>query len=265
MPYDAEQRRGALREFMQRHGLEPKAWCRAAGLGPNSLWPFLSKRPNPTHSLKDDTYEALADAASLLLGRAVLADELRGITPRRFLGFADGALVFEARPAKKETPPQDPALQPLPPSVWEHLINVSDASTVVVSAASLDDRLRRLIGGVLPGLSKTLEQKLFEGDGPLNTLSARINMATAMNLIDAQVKEDLIALKNLRNCFAHSPAPMGLRSEEPAALLAKFRGYKKGADPQVFLMEKLREIAEALRPTEDRHALVAALRRVMAN
>lgn len=95
MPYDPEQRRGALREFMRRHGLEPKAWCRAAGLGANSLWPFLSRQPNPTRALKDDTYEALADAASAILGRLVYAAELRGEGPRQRMGFSEQAASFE--------------------------------------------------------------------------------------------------------------------------------------------------------------------------
>jgi phage repressor protein C with HTH and peptisase S24 domain len=78
MPYNSEQRRQALRHFMDIHNLKPKAWCRAAGLSEGTLWPFLSKKDKPTAALGDDTYEALAEAASEILGRKVWTGELRG-------------------------------------------------------------------------------------------------------------------------------------------------------------------------------------------
>lgn len=80
MAYNAEQRRHALQSFMQANNLQPKAWCRAAGLSESALWPFLSGKK--TKALGDDTYERLADAASELLERPVTAAELRGDPPR---------------------------------------------------------------------------------------------------------------------------------------------------------------------------------------
>lgn len=76
MPYSAEQRRNALKSFMDANELQPKAWARAAGLSESSLWPFLSGKK--TKALGDDTYEKLADAATELLHRQVTASELRG-------------------------------------------------------------------------------------------------------------------------------------------------------------------------------------------
>ncbi|MGQ3297723.1 S24/S26 family peptidase [Reyranella sp.] len=81
MPYDSEQRRQALRNFMKTHNLQPKAWARAAGLSESALWPFLGKKVNPTEALTDDTYEALADAASELLDTRIRAAQLRDEAP----------------------------------------------------------------------------------------------------------------------------------------------------------------------------------------
>ena len=79
MPYNADQRRGALKVFMVKNNLQPKDWARTAGLSESALWPFLSGKK--TKALGDDTYERLADAASKKLRRPVKAAELRGEPP----------------------------------------------------------------------------------------------------------------------------------------------------------------------------------------
>ncbi len=78
MAYDPEQRRRALGHFLEAHGLEPKALCRAAGLSESALWPFLN---NKTHALRDDTYEALAEGAAKMLHKPIEAALLRGQAP----------------------------------------------------------------------------------------------------------------------------------------------------------------------------------------
>lgn len=94
MPYNAEQRRHALDSFMAANNLQPKAWCREAGLSESALWPFLKGKK--TKALGDDTYEKLADAASELLARPISAAELRGEPPpnaeiplRHYVGAGD--------------------------------------------------------------------------------------------------------------------------------------------------------------------------------
>lgn len=79
MPYNPEQRRQALQSFIDANNLQPKAWAREAKLSESALWPFL--RGKKTKALGDDTYEALADAATDLLGRRVSSGELRGEPP----------------------------------------------------------------------------------------------------------------------------------------------------------------------------------------
>lgn len=100
MAYDPEQRRYALQAFMDSNELAPKAWCRAAGLSEGALWPFLvGKR---TNALGDDTYEALAEAATDIVGRKVRAGELRGEPPRdakiplqHYVGAGDEVHIFD--------------------------------------------------------------------------------------------------------------------------------------------------------------------------
>ena len=94
MPYNAEQRRHALDNFMTANNLQPKAWAREAGLSESALWPFMKGKK--TKALGDDTYEKLAEAATELLGRSISAAELRGEPPanpeiplRHYVGAGD--------------------------------------------------------------------------------------------------------------------------------------------------------------------------------
>ena len=78
MAYNPDQRRRALKLFMAENGLQPKAWARAAEINETALWPFMNSK---TNALRDDTYEALATAATKLLKRPVRAATLRGESP----------------------------------------------------------------------------------------------------------------------------------------------------------------------------------------
>lgn len=86
--YDAEQRRNALRDFLQGNALSARALCSESGLSPSALAQFL-RRNNPSRTLTDETYELLAFGASRLLSRKVTAAELRG----QFLASARRLLV----------------------------------------------------------------------------------------------------------------------------------------------------------------------------
>jgi hypothetical protein len=89
MAFDPEQRRSALRSFLKDHEkLNPGLWETTAGLGEGTLRKFLKGR---TETLTDKTYERLADAASHVIGRSVLPQELQG---------GEGGVVFF--PQKKD-------------------------------------------------------------------------------------------------------------------------------------------------------------------
>jgi Peptidase S24-like len=75
MPYDPISRRQALRTFLAKSGLSMSRLAAAAHLSESSVRHFLAGR---AHSLGDDTWCALADAASTLLHRDIAPGELRG-------------------------------------------------------------------------------------------------------------------------------------------------------------------------------------------
>jgi hypothetical protein len=78
MSFDPKRRRAALAKFLKGAELHILPLAKTAGLGEATVRGFLAGR---TRTLSDETYERLADAASRMLRRRVLAGELRGEKP----------------------------------------------------------------------------------------------------------------------------------------------------------------------------------------
>jgi hypothetical protein len=76
------------------------------------------------------------------------------------------------------------------------------------------DRGCALLGGIIienllekllrKAMVSTIKDELFEGYGPLNTFSAKIELAYGFGLISKNEKLDLHAIRKIRNEFAHS-------------------------------------------------------------
>ena len=79
MAFDANQRRRALRRFMEGAGLNVAQWETLSGLGDGTLRKFLDD-PTGAKTLTDKTYSKLAAGAARKTGRAVGVAELQGET-----------------------------------------------------------------------------------------------------------------------------------------------------------------------------------------
>jgi hypothetical protein len=77
MAFDANQRRRALRRFMEGAGLNVAQWETLSGLGDGTLRKFLDD-PTGAKTLTDKTYARLAAGAGRKTGRAVSVAELQG-------------------------------------------------------------------------------------------------------------------------------------------------------------------------------------------
>lgn len=78
----------------------------------------------------------------------------------------------------------------------------SDRAAVVLGAAKLDMLLYQILDRHFrPSLSSSDE--LLDGDSPLSTFSARINIAYRLGLISADFAKSLHAIRKIRNSFAH--------------------------------------------------------------
>jgi DNA-binding MltR family transcriptional regulator len=87
-----------------------------------------------------------------------------------------------------------------------------DTGYAILEAARLDALLLKLLLHALPSMSNNLAKALF--DGPLSNLSPKIDLARAMGLIDDDTRNDLRAIKNIRNVFAHAETPLCFTSPE---------------------------------------------------
>jgi len=77
----------------------------------------------------------------------------------------------------------------------------SQAWTVLVSAAAVDDRLQKLLLGKMRTMSNEHAKRIF--NGPLARFGPKIDVAYAFELIDDDLHNDLMVIKDIRNEFAH--------------------------------------------------------------
>ncbi|MFC7433405.1 hypothetical protein ACFQNJ_02650 [Hydrogenophaga bisanensis] len=85
----------------------------------------------------------------------------------------------------------------------------SDRACVILGAARLDILLKQLITAVLlPSTSSSDE--LLDGDSPLGTFSARIQMSYRLGLLDAEFTRALNLIRRIRNEFAHEASSVSL-------------------------------------------------------
>jgi DNA-binding MltR family transcriptional regulator len=88
---------------------------------------------------------------------------------------------------------------------YEELKNESARGAVIIASAFLDAQLRNLISKSLIDDKKSVDELLGteKTHGPLHSFDSRIKAAHCLGLISESMREDLIAIKNIRNPFAH--------------------------------------------------------------
>ena len=129
----------------------------------------------------------------------------------------------------------------------------------MIAQSQIDKAVRQLVLERMPNLSKTLQNSYFKGHGPFATFSVNIEVAYAMGKIDAAVRDDLNAIRKVRNEFAHTVKHLHFGSTEITALLLKFKDYDKKLDPFVFFKDRVDACWAAIIPQLKTDALVAAL------
>ena len=78
----------------------------------------------------------------------------------------------------------------------------SDRAAVILEVARLDILLYQLLVSVLlPSVTK--DDVLFDGEGPLSTFNAKIDLAYRLGLIDDKFAHALHMVRKIRNSFAH--------------------------------------------------------------
>ena len=99
-------------------------------------------------------------------------------------------------------------------------------TVAIIAGAYMEDYVGRALRLRMPGLNSAEKQKLFDPSGALGTVSARIEIAKALRIIDSDTKADLITIARIRNRFAHNIHIENFDHEDVAPLCEKLRGGK---------------------------------------
>jgi DNA-binding MltR family transcriptional regulator len=89
----------------------------------------------------------------------------------------------------------------------------SDRAAAVVAGAFLDEVLHQLLDDFFVARSVDAQKKLFRGNGPLSTFSAKIELAFSAGLISEKEHFDLNAIRRIRNDFAHQLGDLSFQTQ----------------------------------------------------
>lgn len=85
----------------------------------------------------------------------------------------------------------------------EEFMNESDRACIVLASAEIESRLEWILSRFLTP-SPTTDDKIFSVNGPLSSLSNRIEMAFRLGLIDERFYRTLHKIRNIRNEVVHN-------------------------------------------------------------
>lgn len=83
------------------------------------------------------------------------------------------------------------------------LLAESDRGSVLMAAAFIEDKITQLLETYMVQ-NKTIQKKIFDGNGALATFSSKIDISFLLGLIPKNIYNDLGILRKLRNDFAHN-------------------------------------------------------------
>jgi len=95
----------------------------------------------------------------------------------------------------------------------------------------IDDFLQDLLLHKMRPLSNAIKDRLFKGYGPLESFSARIDIAYAFQVVDDKTYENMRAIKDVRNKFAHPTEELNFNSPIIREICKRFSTFdiEKGA------------------------------------
>lgn len=134
------------------------------------------------------------------------------------------------------------------------------ANFAIVAGSVLED----LLGAALQAkmrddLSANFKERLFNGYGPLSTFSGKIDIAFAFSYFDRAIYDDLRAIKDLRNKFAHASDFLNFSSPQLERDVQKLTGWTKGCDVDALFKERFSACATAIKNHLEVDALIKAL------
>ena len=121
----------------------------------------------------------------------------------------------------------------------------------MVGAAILEESLKRGLLQKMRPLSANMLKRLFDGYGPLSTLSAKADLSFALEILPPEAHAKLKLIQKIRNVFAHSDDIINFGSPEIQALMLELGFSGPVADAPEFYFIKIIEIESHLPPLEE--------------
>ena len=87
----------------------------------------------------------------------------------------------------------------------EEMAQQTDRGAAIIATAWVEEAISAAIESFLQSETKAW-QRLFDGNGPLATLSAKIDLARLLGLTTETIRSDLHIIRDIRNEFAHQIA-----------------------------------------------------------
>ena len=128
----------------------------------------------------------------------------------------------------------------------EELQRNSEAGSVLVTAAIMDDWLQRLLLAAMRPLSNNVAERIFGSAHPLCDIAPKADIAFAFNLIDQQTLKNIRAVKGIRDLFAHTRDLIDFSTVEVIDECGALPGFKKGADCHELFNVTAVDIIEAI-------------------
>ena len=129
---------------------------------------------------------------------------------------------------------------------FEELRARTHPGTALLITGYIDDFLEDLLLHKMRPLSNTIKNRIFKGYGPLESLSAKIDIAYAFNFVDDVTYEDMRVIKDIRNKFAHPTELLNFSSPEIVDLCAKLSTFDKAKPATSAFADAISKVLAAL-------------------
>lgn len=142
-------------------------------------------------------------------------------------------------------------------AILEEIAKQTDRGCALIAAAFLEQRLLAAIRSRLNRNAKA-EEALFRNSGPVGSFSARIELGLLLGIYTEKLYSILHTIREIRNDFAHKPAPMDFKVQRVRDLITNIYF---GSVVQKLRHDSGREIVFSLQdPTTPREGFLAAVK-----
>jgi hypothetical protein len=108
-------------------------------------------------------------------------------------------------------------------AVMAEIRQASDRTAGIVLASWVERTLEQSFAVALPRHDEATMEKLMEQNGALGSFYSKIHLGYALSLYDEVARDNLDAIRVIRNAFAHAAVPITFETEQVAEQVRKIR------------------------------------------